>query len=66
MITGVIAAVFVIAMIVAGGNGEWGAVAVGAVIVVVLLGLGAASREGDRAYNNVVDYWARGGPDRRK
>lgn len=60
MITGMIAVVFVIAMIAAAGDGEWGAFAVGAVVVVVLLALGAAGRESDRAYNNFVDYWANG------
>ena len=49
MITGVIAAVFVIAMIAAGSNGQWGSVAVGAVIVVFLLCLGGESRKCDRA-----------------
>ena len=66
MITGILAVVFLIAMIAAGGDGEWGAVAVGAVIVVVLLMLGSAGRKCDRAYNNVVDYWAEGGPDQRR
>lgn len=66
MITGILAAVFGIAMICAANNGEWGSVAVGAVIVVVLLALGCASRETDRAYNNMVDYWAKGDPDRKK
>lgn len=66
MITGAIAIVFIIAMIAAAGNGEWGSVAVGAVIVVFLLALGSASREQDRAYNNFVDYWANGGPRKTK
>ena len=58
MITGAIAVLFIIAMIAAGGNGEWGSVAVGAVIVVLLLALGSTSRKQDRAYNNFVDHWA--------
>ena len=58
MITGTIAVVFIIAMIAAGNNGEWGSVAIGAVIVVLLLALGSASRKQDRAYNNFVDHWA--------
>ena len=66
MITGTIAAVFIIAMIAAANNGEWGSVAIGAVVVVVLLALGSASRETDRAYNNMVDYWAKGGPDKKR
>ena len=58
MITGAIAVLFVIAMICAADNGEWGSVAVGAVIVVLLLALGSTSRKQDRAYNNFVDHWA--------
>ena len=50
-----------IAMFAAAGNGEWGSVAVGAVIVVVLLCMGGESRKCDRAFNNHVDYWANGG-----
>lgn len=66
MITGILAVVFLIAMIAAGGDGEWGSVAVGAVIVVVLLMLGSASRDTSKAYGNFVDYWAKGGPDKRR
>lgn len=66
MITGILSVVIGIAMFAAAGNGEWGSVAIGAVIVVLLLGLGSASRESDRAYNNWVDYWAKGGPEKRK
>lgn len=66
MITGAIAAVFIIAMIAAADDGEWWAFAVGAVIVAVLLVLGSAGRQADRAYNNAVDYWADGGPDRER
>ena len=62
MITGAIAILFIIAMVCAGSNGEWGSVAVGAVIVVVLLALVSAGRDVCRAHNNFVDYWANGGP----
>lgn len=58
MITGILVAVFLIAMYCSAGNGEWGSVAVGAVIVVVLLMLGSAGRKCNRAYGNFVDYWA--------
>lgn len=60
MITGIIAVVIGIAAVVAAMNGEWGSVAVGAVIVILVLALGSESRESDRAYNNFVDYWANG------
>lgn len=64
MITGAISVVLLIAMFAAGSNGEWGSVAIGAVIVFLLLALGSESRKSDRAYNNWTDYWAEGGPER--
>ena len=64
MITGAIAVLFIIAMIASASNGEWNAVAVGAVIVVLLLALGSAFRTTTKACNNFVDYWAKGGPDK--
>lgn len=63
MITGAIAIIFLIAAIVAASNGEWGSFAIGAVIVVVLLGIGSASREDARAHVNWMHYWADGGPE---
>jgi len=66
VITGLIAAVFVIGIIAAGSNGEWGSVMIGVVIVGVLLLAGCAWREEDRAYSNVVHYWARGGHERER
>ena len=61
MITGAIALVILIGTIAAAGNNEWGSVAVGAVLIVLVLWFGIESREQDRAYNNFVSYWARGG-----
>ena len=66
MITGALAIIFLIAVGCAWANGEWGTVAVGVVIIVLLLALGSASRTQDRAYNNFVDCWADGGPRRRR
>ena len=63
MIIGTIAFVFLIATIAAGGNGEWGSFWLGVVIICILLFFLAVSREQDRAYNNFVTYWARGGPN---
>jgi hypothetical protein len=65
VITGLLAVVFIIGMIACAGNGEWGAFGVGAVIVILLLSLGSVSRRDDRAYNNFMDYWSEGGPDRK-
>ena len=61
-----IAGVFAIAAIVAGSNGEWGAAAVGAVIVVLLLAIRGASREQDRAYGNFIRFWSDGGESERR
>ena len=66
MITGFIVFVFVVAMIAAGDNGEWGSVAVGAVIVILLIALASAGGKVDRAYGNFVDHWADDDRDRRK
>ena len=66
MITGIIAAVFILATLCCMGDGAWGSVAVGVVIVVIILALGSAGRKSNKAYNNFVDYWADGGPDKKK
>lgn len=66
MITGALAVVFIMAAIVSANNGEWGSFWVGIAVVVLLLLFGMASRDCDRAYNNFVGYWARGGPKRKR
>ena len=66
MISGIIAGAFIIGMICSAGDGNWSSFLIGAVIVVVVLMIGLSSREIDRAYNNATDYWARGGPRRRR
>lgn len=63
MITGIIAAVILIAVLPpAIGNGETWVIVVAVVAAIILVAIGAASRESDRAYNNVTSYWAKGGP----
>jgi len=47
-------------------NGEWGTFAIGAVIAVVIIGMIAGDRKDMRAFFNFRDYWADGGPRRRK
>lgn len=64
MITGAIVIVLIIAVVCCASNGEWGSVAVGVVLMLILLGLGAAGREDARAHNNFVRYWSEGGPDK--
>lgn len=65
MITGILAILIIIGMICSGSEGMMGSVAIGAVIVVLLLAIGSKSRDQAKAYNNVVHYWADGGPDRK-
>lgn len=67
VITGIIAAIILIAVLPpAIGNGETGVIIVAVVAALFLLAFGAASRESDRAYLNHIDYWAKGGPDRER
>ena len=40
-------------------EGEWGAVAVAVVLILLALGLCSAGRKCDRAFNNFVDHWSR-------
>ena len=67
MITGIIALIILVAVLPpAIGDGNWLALAVGVVIALLLLAIGAASRESDRAYINATEYWANGGPNGKK
>ena len=67
MITGLIAFVILVSVIPsASENGETGTVIMAIVLAAILLLLGCASRTSDRACNNFVDYWAEGGPDKKK
>lgn len=43
-----------------------GTIALAILIVGLLIGLCCAGRDVDRATNNFVDYWAEGGPDRKR
>ena len=57
MITGLICVILFIAMYCAGSNGEWGSVAVGVVLVLLLIGLCSTGKKADRAYGNFIDHW---------
>lgn len=66
MITGIIAFIILIAVVPTSvENGEWLVLAVGIAMALFFLVLGSASRESDRAYLNMVDYWAKGGPKKK-
>lgn len=45
-------------------EGDIGATITWVVIIALVIGLIAAGGTTSRAYNNAVDYWAKGGPDR--
>lgn len=45
------------------GTGQPGVAVVGIALGVICLVLGKAARDDAKAYNNFVDYWAKGGPD---
>ena len=66
MITGAIALLMLVVVLPAAlGNGEIGTVLIAVVIAVLALAIGSACRSESKAYNNFIDYWADGGPDRR-
>lgn len=48
------------------GNGELGVAGLAVVIVVALLFIGSVERRDARAWNNRQEYWAHGGPERRR
>ena len=45
-------------------DGEWGTFLIGAVIIVLVIGMAAGDRKDVKAWYNMRDYWADGGPDR--
>lgn len=47
-------------------NGEWGTFAIGAVILVLLIFMASDDRKNTKAWTNIRDYWADGGPGRRR
>ena len=46
------------------GDGQWGSIVVGVVLIILAIGLCCAGRGNDRAYHNFRDYWKDGGPKR--
>ena len=66
MLTIAIGVIAYVAISAAIGNGEIGAAILGIVIVLVLIGMAAGERKDARAWRNRRDYWADGGPDRRR
>jgi hypothetical protein len=63
ILIGVIAFVVIYA---AAGNGEFGAVGIAVVILLVLHSASHSERQEWKAYRNRRDYWASGGPNRKR
>ena len=66
MLTLLICGVIGIAVHVSAANGQWGAAAIGAVIIAFLLIMRSAAKEDTNAHYNAVQYWAMDGKDRAK
>ena len=66
MIRATIIFLAIIVIIPSVSNGQWGAAGIAAVIAVVLLMMGSEERKDTKAWQNCRDYWAEGGPNRKK
>lgn len=67
MITGAIAVLIAIVVLPAtASEGNWGTFWTALAVIGVVLLLGSASREQDRAYNNFVSHWANSDRKRRR
>ena len=66
MITGLLCFVFGVAAYAAACEGEWGAVVMGVLVIFSVLMIKSVSVRETKAWNNYHDYWAEGGPDRRR
>lgn len=62
----IIIGLVLVAIFPAMNNGEFGTAAVAAVIAVVLLLMGTSERKDAQVWANWRDYWAEGGPERRR
>ena len=65
MLTLIIGGIAAVVLYCTAANGEWGAFAVTAVILIFLILMAAGDRADSRAHINFRDYWARGGHWRR-
>lgn len=66
MLTVVIGFLAFVVIYAAAGDGEWGAAGLAVVIVMLLRACSKQERRDWRAYRNFRDYWADGGPERKK
>ena len=47
-------------------EGNWGTAVIAGIILLVLIAMAADDRKSTKAWYNMRDYWADGGPDRRR
>lgn len=66
MITGTIVFLFIVAIAGAAGDGDMTTIWVCVGVILLVLAIGSAGRNGDKAFSNFVDYWAEGGPDKKR
>ena len=66
MLTILIGGLFLFVLYITASNGEWGPFVLCLVILLALIGMAAGERKDVRAWRNCRDYWADGGPDRRR
>lgn len=66
MLTIIIGLFFLMLLYVTGSNGEWGPFALAAVILLALIVLASVGRRDSKAQINWMNYWADGGPDRKR
>ena len=63
MIVGILAFIVIVGAL---GDGRWDVVGFTVVIAAILLLMAAGDRKDTKAWLNARDYWADGGPDRRR
>lgn len=66
MLTILIGALGLALIIVSIGNGEWGPAGLAVVILLFLMLASSTERRDTKAWNNRQEYWAKGGPERRR
>ena len=66
MLTLIIGILFLVVVIPSAANGQWGSVAVAVVILLFLMACSSEERNDAKAYMNFRDYWAEGGPERKR
>lgn len=63
MLTVIIGGCALVVIIACVNNGEWGAAGVALVVTLLLIAMAASDRKDTKAWLNLRDYWANGGPN---